>query len=219
MKMKNLILFLFLFLSFPALHAQDLICNDRKTISEKLKMIREADQGIRSRIIKEMATKDPEAMKKVALEMKASDKQNQLFIGSFLDRCGWLKGLSAEENNTIFLVIDHADTAFMARYFPILKLQADQGIVAKRDLATLQDRMQLRSGKKQTYGTQTLKTGNIVTIWPIDDPQNLDERRKEMGLLTMNEYIELLKKTYQSEVIWDKDLTVEAAQEKMRKKN
>lgn len=217
--MKNLIPYLLLFLSFSTLHAQDLACNDRKAISEKLKMIREADQGIRSRVIKEMATKDPEAMKKVALEMKASDKQNQLFIGSFLDRCGWPKGLSAEENNTIFLVIDHADTAFMAKYFPILKLQANQGIVAKRDLATLQDRMQLRSGKKQTYGTQTLKTGNIVTIWPIDDPQNLDERRKEIGLLTMNEYIELLKKTYQAEVIWDKDLTVEVAQEKMRKKN
>ncbi|GGE44825.1 hypothetical protein GCM10011413_08700 [Pedobacter psychrotolerans] len=182
-------------------------------------MIREADQGIRSRIIKEMATKDPEAMKKIALEMKASDKQNQLLIGSLLDQCGWPKGLDEIENNTIFLVIDHADTAFIAKYFPILKLQSNKGIVAKRDLATLQDRMQLRSGKKQSYGTQTLKTGNMVTIWPIDDVQNLDQRRKEMGLLPMNEYINLLKKTYQSEVIWDKDLSIEAAQEKMRKKN
>ncbi|TCO30735.1 hypothetical protein EV200_101173 [Pedobacter psychrotolerans] len=217
--MKTLIPFLLLFLSFPTLYAQDLTCNDRKAISEKLKMIREADQGIRSRIIKEMATKDPEAMKKIALEMKASDKQNQLLIGSLLDQCGWPKGLDEIENNTIFLVIDHADTAFIAKYFPILKLQSNKGIVAKRDLATLQDRMQLRSGKKQSYGTQTLKTGNMVTIWPIDDVQNLDQRRKEMGLLPMNEYINLLKKTYQSEVIWDKDLSIEAAQEKMRKKN
>lgn len=82
--------------------------------------------------------------------------------------------------------------------------------------------MLLRSGKKQLFGTQTItyfKEGNVITIWAMDEPQNLDERRKEMGLLAMNEYIELLKKTYQSEVIWDKDLTVEAAQEKMRKKN
>ena len=82
--------------------------------------------------------------------------------------------------------------------------------------------MLLRSGKKQLFGTQTItyfKEGNVITIWAMDEPQNLDERRKEMGLIPMSEYIELLKKTYQSEVIWDKDLTVEAAQEKMRKKN
>lgn len=216
--MKPLITLLFLFFIYT-LHAQDLLCDDRKAISEKLEMIRETDQGIRSRLIKEMATKDPQAMKKIALEMKAGDKQNQLVVGSLLDRCGWPKGLSAAENNTIFLVIDHADTAFMIRYFPLLKSQADQGKVARRDLATLQDRMLLRSGKKQFFGTQTLKEGNIVTIWPVDDPQGLDARRKEMGLIPMGAYMALLKKTYQSEVIWDQDLSVDAAQEKMRKKN
>lgn len=217
--LKKILSILLLVLAFNLSYAQDLPCNDSLAIKQKLKTIREADQEIRARIIQEMATKDPEAMKKIALEMKASDRQNQLYIASLLDQCGWPKGLNAVENNTIFLVIDHADTAFMSKYFPVLKVQADMGIVAKTDLATLQDRMQLRNGKKQTFGTQTLKTGNIVTIWPIDNPDDLDTRRKQMGLMPMSEYIILLKKNYQSEVIWDKDLSIAAAQEMMRKKN
>jgi len=61
------------------------------------------------------------------------------------------------ENNTIFLVIDHADSAFMNKYFPLIQQQADNGVVAKSDLATLQDRMLMRRGLKQLYGTQTFK--------------------------------------------------------------
>ncbi|MFW0718315.1 DUF6624 domain-containing protein [Pedobacter sp. N23S346] len=217
--LKKIFYFFLLFLAFNRANAQDVQCYDGLAISQKLKMIREADQEIRAKLIKEMATKNPEAMKKVALEMKTSDRQNQLYIASLLDQCGWPKGLSAIENNTIFLVIDHADTAYMSKYFPVLKKQADMGIVAKSDLATLQDRMLLRSGKKQVFGTQTIKNGQVVTVWPIENPDGLDNRRNQMGLTPMNEYIELLKKNYQSEVIWDKDLPIEAAQEKMRKKN
>lgn len=219
--MRNYYLTLF-FLFFTAAgtsYAQHIPCNDRIALSQKLQEVRETDQQIRAKLIREMASKDPAALKAVAMEMKASDKQNQVFIGSLLDTCGWPNGLSVSENNTIFLVIDHADTAYMARYFPMLKAQADLGVVAKSDLATLQDRMLLRRGQKQLYGTQTYKTGNIVTIWPVEDPNRLDIRRKKMSLPPMDDYMVLLKKTYQAEVIWDKALTVEIAQDKMRKKN
>lgn len=198
--------------------AQDIACNDRNAISMQLSSVREKDQQIRARVIKEMASHDPEKIKQIALEMRASDKANQTIITALLDKCGWPKGLSELDNNTIFLVIDHADTTYMNKYFPLLKAQADSGVVSKSDLATLEDRMQLKRGQKQLYGTQTFKIGSTVTIWPIAEPEKLDIRRKKMGLLVMEDYISLLKKTYQSEVIWEKDMSVEKAQEKMRKK-
>ena len=216
---KHFLTFFILFLTAGTSYSQEIRCNDSTFISQQLKAIRQTDQEIRAKVIREMTYKDPVAMKKIALEMKVSDQQNQLFISSLLDKCGWPKGLSILENNTIFLVIDHADTAFMTRYFPLLKTQADLGIVAKNDLATLQDRMMLKRGQKQLFGTQTFKIGNIVTIWPIEDSEGLDTRRRGMGLLPMDDYISLLKKTYQSEVIWDRNLTAETAQEQMRKKN
>jgi len=209
---------LFIVFSFHHCFAQDIPCNDSLAISQKLKSVREKDQQIRARVIKEMATKDSEKIKQIALEMRASDKENQLLISELLDKCGWPKGLNVLDNNTIFLVIDHADTAYMKKYFPLLKSQAEAGVVAKGDLATLADRMQMRSGKKQLYGTQTFKVGGTVTVWPIADWENLATNRKRMELMPMEEYILLLKKTYQAEVIWDKDMSVETAQEKMRKK-
>lgn len=216
---KSLLTLLFIFSGFLTCFAQDIPCNDSLAISQQLISIRDKDQQIRARLIKEIATSDSEKIKQIALEMKASDKENQLTIAALLDRCGWPKGLNTVENNTIFLVIDHADTAYMRKYFPLLKTQADLGVVAKSDLATLQDRMQMRSGKKQSFGTQTFKVGSTVTIWPIAEPADLESRRRLMGLIPMDEYLLLLKKTYQSEIIWDKDMPVEAAQEKMRKKN
>jgi len=199
--------------------AQEINCKDNASVKEKLKGIHEADQQIRAKIKKEMPSGDASKIKQMALEMKASDKQNQLYISQLLDQCGWPEGLTAEESSTVFLVIDHADLAFMQKYLPVLESQAQAGNVSKSDLATIRDRVQMLTGKKQMYGTQTLKTGKEVYVWPVDNEAGLDARRKEMGLPSMEEYIGMLNKAYQSEVIWNRKMTVEEAASKMVKKN
>ncbi|WDF53346.1 DUF6624 domain-containing protein [Mucilaginibacter sp. KACC 22063] len=198
--------------------AQSIPCNDTAQITIKLKSIRKADQESRAQFIKQMAENNPEKAKQLALQMKATDKQNQQEIGELLDNCGWPKGLSAEDNHTLFLVIDHAETTYMKKYFPLLKDQADKGIVPKSDLATLQDRILLRSGEKQLYGTQTFKDGAIIRVWPIDEVEHIDQRRKEMGLPPIDEYLATVKSTYKSEVSWDKEMTIEDARQKVLKK-
>ncbi|MDQ1096722.1 MULTISPECIES: DUF6624 domain-containing protein [Chryseobacterium] len=198
--------------------AQEINCKDHTAVKEKLKAIHETDQQIRSRIKKEMPSGDVSKIKEMALEMKASDKQNQLYISQLLDQCGWPEGLTAEESSAIFLVIDHADIAFMQKYLPVLESQAQVGNVSKSDLATIRDRVQMLTGKKQAYGTQTFKVGNEVYVWPVDQETMLDDRRKEMGLPSMQEYIGMLNNAYKSKVIWDKQLTVEEAASKMAKK-
>ncbi|MCX2481548.1 hypothetical protein OQY15_20780 [Pedobacter sp. MC2016-15] len=218
--MRNGIFILFfILLDFHYVSAQDFSCSDTLQLHQKLTEIRKRDQGARARIIKDLESKTPEAIRSAALEMKISDRKNQLFIAALLDKCGWPQGLSTIENNTIFLVIDHADTAFMAKYFPMLKTQCDRGVVAKSDYATMQDRMQLRNGQKQTYGTQTFKVGMLVTIWPIEELVSLDSRRRAMGLLPMMDYINLLNQTYKSEIVWDKEMTLEQAKERITGKN
>ncbi|WP_100074785.1 DUF6624 domain-containing protein [Chryseobacterium camelliae] len=199
--------------------AQEINCKDNASVKEKLKGIHEADQQIRAKIKKEMPSGDASKIKQMALEMKASDKKNQLYISQLLDQCGWPEGLTAEESSTVFLVIDHADLTFMQKYLPVLEKQAQAGNVSKSDLATIRDRVQMLTGKKQVYGTQTLKTGKEVYVWPVDNEAGLDARRKEMGLPSMEEYIGMLNKAYQSEVIWDRQMTVEEAASKMVKKN
>lgn len=215
---NKLIIFLWLVLSANAARCQEVSCTDSAAMHRKLAKIRESDQQPRARLIREMRATDEAAIKKAAMEMKETDQQNQVEIAALLDRCGWPQGLTALENNTIFLVIDHADTAYASKYFPVMKKQADLGVVAKSDLATLEDRMQMRKGLKQLYGTQTFQTGGTVTIWPVADQEMLDERRKQMGLPAMEDYMSLLKNTYGGEVNWDKSMSTETAREIMFKK-
>jgi len=59
----------------------------------------------------------------------------------------------------------------------------------------------------------------VVNIWPVEDPAGLNSRRSSMGLPAMEDYIFLLKKTYGTEVVWDKELSTEDANGKMYKKN
>jgi hypothetical protein len=210
---KVLTILFFIISGFYFAQAQEISCSDSLKLREMLREVRDRDQGDRARIIKNLDRKTPEEIKAAAIEMKISDKKNQVIIATLLDKCGWPQGLSSVENHTIFLVIDHADTAYMAKYFPLLKTQTELGVVSKNDFATMQDRILLRSGKKQIYGTQTFKVGTEVIVWPIADVGNVDSLRTGMGLSPMEDYMSLLKKTYRSDVIWDKAMTIEQAKQ------
>lgn len=219
MKKTFSICLFFVTIGLHSTYAQEMPCTDSVALKDKLKSIMDNDQKIRAKIRQEMPSQNAAKLKEMALEMQLSDKQNQLFVASLLDRCGWPNGLNSMENHTLFLVIDHADTAFMRKYLPLLVEQAQLGNVAKSDLATLQDRIQLRSGKKQLYGTQTFRIGSIVNIWPVEDAGGLEVRRRSMGLPPMVDYITTLESNYKSKVVWDKELSAEQANEKMYKKN
>ena len=61
------------------------------------------------------------------------------------------------------------------------------------DLALLEDRIAIKEGKKQIYGSQ-LKADSLtgeIYVLPLIDPENVDKRRAEIGLETMNDYLKL----------------------------
>lgn len=61
------------------------------------------------------------------------------------------------------------------------------------DLALLEDRVALRTGKKQIYGSQIWRdpeTGKFH-VMPLDDPDNVDERRAAVGLGKLQDYISI----------------------------
>ena len=58
-------------------------------------------------------------------------------------------------------------------------------------LALLEDRVALGEGRKQVYGSQIGRNNqtNKYYVLPLDDPDHVDERRAQMGLGTLAEYI------------------------------
>ena len=58
------------------------------------------------------------------------------------------------------------------------------------DLALLEDRVALREGRKQIYGSQVHGSPDGKNwISPLEDPDNVDKRRAEVGLGPLAEYV------------------------------
>lgn len=121
------------------------------------------------------------------------DSINQIKIKKILDERGWLGAdvIGGQGNHTLFLVIQHADIETQEKYLPMMREAVKQGKANASSLALLEDRVALKNGGKQIYGSQVgrdQKTGEYYVL-PLIDPDNVDKRRAEVGLGTLQEYI------------------------------
>lgn len=123
--------------------------------------------------------------------MKKQDSTNCEIVKSIIDRYGWLSSeeSSQKANQTLFLVIQHADLNTQLNYLPMLRAAVENGKAKASEYALLVDRTNLRQGKFQVYGSQLSgdAKGNLY-IDPIIDEPNVNYRRKEVGLGSMEEY-------------------------------
>lgn len=88
-----------------------------------------------------------------------------------------------------FLVIQHADIKTQKKYLTVIEKLAFNNEIDKSSYALLKDRILVTDGKKQLYGSQlkTNKDGSSI-FFPIEDSINVDKRRKEMGMESLNDY-------------------------------
>ncbi len=120
------------------------------------------------------------------------DSCNLVQIETLISKYGWpgKSFVGAKGNNTVWLVIQHADLATQERYLPMMEKSVADNESRSCDLALLQDRILMRQGKKQFYGSQV--TFNKITgdqeFWPIEDEANVNSRRTKVGLEPIEEY-------------------------------
>ncbi|MEE1945410.1 DUF6624 domain-containing protein [Pedobacter sp. KR3-3] len=208
MKRKSLLLSLFLCATIAA-KAQVTSFNIdtskfNKVLAKQLDSIYKEDQDTRMAYIKLVNAKQqnsPEG-KAATAKMKATDSLNQLFVEGILSKYGWLapQDVGMYGSQALFLVIQHANLPMQEKYLPMIRKAEKDGRILSSNLAILEDRVALRQGKKQIYGSQIksdAKTGE-KSLFPLDDPDHVDERRKAMGLQPLAEYLE---KSFQMK--WD----------------
>jgi hypothetical protein len=121
------------------------------------------------------------------------DSINLIKVKKILDQHGWLGSdlIGRKGNSALFLVIQHSDIETQEKYLPMLRKAVKNGNAPPPDLALLEDRIALRQGKKQIYGSQigiNQETGEYY-VSPLEDPDNVNERRAKVGLGTIQEYI------------------------------
>jgi hypothetical protein len=133
-------------------------------------------------------------------EMKAhwkiineKDSINLIKVKSILDKYGWLGAdvVGGQGNSTLFLVIQHSDQATQEKYLPMMREAVKNGKAQGSSLALLEDRVALGQGKRQIYGSQIGRDPEtqIYYVSPLEDPDNVDKRRAEVGLGPLSEYI------------------------------
>lgn len=120
-----------------------------------------------------------------------SDSVNTIRIIEIIEEYGYPgKSLVGRgQMGTAFLVIQHADLEVQEKYLPVLKEAANKEELRWSSVALLIDRVNLRQGNKQIYGSQVGRTDDGEHyVSPIDDPENVDKRRAEVGLGPLNDY-------------------------------
>lgn len=196
---------------FPVRNLDSLLCS-----------IRTDDQRLRVEIMEALGKGDVERVVALNMQIDAQDRVNQETVFSILDSCGIPDHLSDSAYSAVFLVVDHAELAAQKKYFPLIEEAAESGKMSASDAATLQDRILMREGKRQIYGTQNIVVGNgnqpTAYVWPVEDPENLDCRRSSVGLDGIQDWIPEFKAASGMDLVYDKNLTVKKIR-KLQKRN
>ncbi len=132
---------------------------------------------------------------------KAMDSLNLLKVTAILDEHGWLGPdvIGTKGSSTLFLVMQNADETTRERYLPMMREAAKNGAVTGLNLALMEDQLALSQGKRQIYGTQIGRDPETQAyfVLPLEDPDNVDKKREELGLSTMATY------TARWQINWD----------------
>lgn len=118
--------------------------------------------------------------------MIRSDATNLPRVQAILKQYGYPgKSLvGAPTNEAAWHVIQHTP-ALIPQYLPMMKTAAETGELPFRLYATMLDRQLMFENKEQVYGTQARNdNNNKLFIWPIQNPAQVNQRRKQAGFTT-----------------------------------
>ena len=165
-----------------------------KDLAETLNKIYQDDQGLRRQISEVEAEygRDSDEMKAHWKKIQEKDSINLIKVQEILDERGWLGSdvVGPRGNSTLFLVIQHADLETQEKYLPMMRDAVEKGDARASSLALMEDRVALRQGKRQIYGSQIGRhPDGEFYISPLQDPINVDKRRAEVGLGSLQQYV------------------------------
>src|SRR5262245_4459367 len=165
---------------------------------ELLKRV-DQDQAIRKQLIKS-GSQNPD--KGLELRMREIDMNNTVRMKEIVKQYGWPGPELVGEDGTeaAFLLVQHADYEFQKEMLPLVREAYRMKKLSGQSYALLLDRVLVKEGKLQIYGTQAKPMdqwkGNEPVLQPIEDEANVDKRRSEIGLIPLSEYIKFLKQFY-----------------------
>jgi hypothetical protein len=127
---------------------------------------------------------------------KAVDERNARRMREIVSEIGWptRSKVGAEAEHMAWLLVQHAEIEFQRECLPLMTREpADE--VCPQHLAYLSDRIRVREGKPQRYGTQLQRRGDGWAPLATEEPETLDARRRAVGLEPISEYLAGARRT------------------------
>jgi hypothetical protein len=123
-------------------------------------------------------------------EMMRVDEANTAWLTELTTRRGWPGRTAVGEDgaHAAWLLAQHADPESQKAFLDLLRAAVAAGEASARDLAYLDDRVRMRAGQPQLFGTQFVRDEQGLRAAPIEDPENLDQRRASVGLGPFADY-------------------------------
>jgi hypothetical protein len=169
---------------------------ENSSLREELLRRAREDQAIRDEWIQKGSDKT------VLARVNAIDSDNQARMKAIIAQYGWpgpalVKGDGTE---AAFILVQHADLTLQKEALPLVKKAYEAHEISGEKYALLLDRVLVREGKLQVYGTQAKGVEEWAqhepVLQPIEDEANVDKRRAEVGLVPLPVYVRQLKETY-----------------------
>ena len=165
------------------------------TLKNKLEQIYIKDQTLRQLLgcAREKFGENSQQMKYLWSLISRQDSLNETITVNILEEHGWVgkSKVGGKANMALWLVIQHAPIKTQEKYVPLLKRSVKEGESSGRHLALLVDRILMRKGKPQIYGSQVTKNSKTggYELYKIKNPEKVNKRRKEIGLAPMEKYL------------------------------
>jgi hypothetical protein len=171
-------------------------------LQNQLSEILTSDQATRIALDSLARLENEKQQIEVLLEkMIFQDSINQAFVVDYLRSNGWPKEEKVCEIGTdaLFFTVQHASPEIQKELLPTILKAAKKNARLARYAPLLIDRIKVREGKPQIYGTQYFYNPETdrAEFFPIEDKKNINELRRKMGY----EPIEYFAQYF--EIYWD----------------
>jgi hypothetical protein len=160
-------------------------------IALEINTMAQEDQGIR---IKEINNPD--------FNGGDIDRVNTERMKRIISQIGWptISKVGKDASFNAWLLVQHADhdIEFQKQCLSLME-QEPNTEVSSHDVAYLTDRVRVHSGQPQIYGTQFKPDNPPFVPEEIENKENVEERRKQMGLGTLESSIDEMYRKYKIE--------------------
>lgn len=157
-------------------------------IAEKINTLAEEDQRLRNNIPTE-----PELAKELWIKIDKADLISTNYLKKVVNQIGLpsISKVGRKASSNAWLLVQHSqDLEFQKLYLKLMKENRED--VNAVNIAYLDDRVLMRQGKPQIYGTQLVQDEKTKLFKPftLKDPEKVNVLRSDVGLETIEEYLE-----------------------------